>query len=447
MTDKAEFQHIYIHWPFCKSRCSYCDFIALAQHEDFFEPYHQALCKEIDIVAGAAAENDPSIRFATQQVATQQVVTQITPSRRPKASDFAQVATTDRMAGTQDERLAGKSISNQKNAIETIFIGGGTPSLCPPQMLEEIFEKLHKNFDLSSTREITIETNPADITKEKLKCWKDFGINRLSMGVQVLDDQILKKLNRQQTSSDVFNAFELASEFFENISIDLILGLPDITENIWQKTLEQAVQWPIKHISIYFLTVYEKTPLYFKIQKGTIKLNDDDKLVALYEQTINFLEKNLFSQYEISNFAKSGYESVHNQAYWNRKSYYGFGLGASSFIFSADKQKRLSNQNNIGSYIRSIISNNLAPISTSETLNQEQIILETLMLSLRQKKGLDLHAVLYLLMGTQKVVFNKNIELLKKESLLEQNDNKIRLSFKGMIIENEVVLKLLEGLF
>ncbi len=386
MLDPVNFQHIYIHWPFCKKRCHYCDFVALAQHESFFESYHKALCKEIELVS--------------------------------------------------------KSL-NSRQAIKTVFLGGGTPSLYPMHMLEEVFKTLNNYFDLSEVREVTIEANPADITEEKLSAWKNFGINRLSMGVQILDDEILKNLNRSQTTTDVLNAIEIATKFFENISIDLILGLPGITEKIWHKTMQQAVAWPINHISVYFLTVYEKTPLYFKVKKGELKLFDDEQMVSIYSQTIDFLGKNNLFQYEISNFAKEGYESVHNQAYWNRKSYYGFGLGASSF----DGEKRFTNFNNIETYTRSIVSESKLPISFTECLTRQQVVLEMLMLSLRQKEGLDLHGVLYLLTGTQKITFNKNIELLKSESLLQQDDNRLFLSFKGIVLENEVVLKLSEGLF
>jgi len=386
MLDPVNFQHIYIHWPFCKKRCHYCDFVALAQHESFFESYHKALCKEIELV--------------------------------------------------------GKSL-NSRQAIKTVFLGGGTPSLYPTHMLEEVFKTLNNYFDLSEVQEVTIEANPADITEEKLSAWKSFGINRLSMGVQILDDEILKNLNRSQTTTDVLNAIEIATKFFENISIDLILGLPGITEKIWNATMQQAVAWPINHISVYFLTVYEKTPLYFKVKKGELKLFDDEQMVSIYSQTIDFLEKNNLFQYEISNFAKEGYESVHNQAYWNRKSYYGFGLGASSF----DGEKRFTNFNNIETYTRSIVSESKLPIAFTECLTRQQVVLEMLMLSLRQKEGLDLHSVLYLLTGTQKITFNKNIELLKSESLLQQDDNRLFLSFKGIVLENEVVLKLSEGLF
>lgn len=384
---QSNFEHIYIHWPFCKNRCHYCDFIALCKHEEFYKSYHEALSKEIELVT--------------------------------------------------------KNLE-KKQKIKTIFIGGGTPSLYPLNLLQDLFATLNKEFDLSETQEITIEANPTEITKEKLQLWKQLGITRLSIGIQILNDEILKKLNRQQTIKDVINAIELSPKYFNNISIDLILGLPEVTKQIWNKTLHQVTSWPINHISIYFLTIYEKTPLYFKVEKKETKLINEDELVGIYKQAVNFLEINNFLQYEISNFAKPGYKSIHNQAYWNRKSYYGFGLGASSFI---NKKERFTNLNNIESYIQSILTQCKIPISSSECLNQQQIILEILMLSLRQKKGLHLHDVLYLLTDEQKNRFHKNVELLKSESLLQQDNGIISLPLNSMIIENHIILRLSKELF
>lgn len=383
----GQFEHIYLHWPFCKNRCHYCDFIALAKHEEFHKSYHQALIKEIDLIAQK---------------------------------------------------------SPQKQKLKTIFIGGGTPSLYPINLLEELFETLERNFDLNEVQEITIEANPIDISKEKLQSWSQCGINRLSLGVQILDDKILQKLNRQQTLNDTLNAIELAPSYFKNISIDLILGLPDATKQLWDDTLNQVTSWPISHISIYFLTIYEKTPLYFKLEKNEIQLTDEDTLVDIYKQTVNFLKQKNFLQYEISNFAKPTHESIHNQAYWNRKAYYGFGLGASSFI---NGKERLTNINNIETYIQSTLTFNKIPTASHECLNQQQIILEILMLSLRQTKGLDLHDVVYLLTDVQKNVLHENVELLKSESLLQQKDDTIFLPLNSMILENNIILRLIKGLF
>jgi oxygen-independent coproporphyrinogen-3 oxidase len=386
MIDQVE--HIYLHWPFCKNRCHYCDFIALAKHEEFYVSYHQALCKEIELVTK---------NFET----------------KPK--------------------------------IKSIFVGGGTPSLYPVNLLGDLFKVLENRFDLGGSQEITLEANPSDITKEKLQAWKQIGINRLSLGIQVLDDKVLKNLNRQQTVNDALHAIEIAPNYFKNISIDLILGLPEVTKQVWNQTLQQITLWPISHISIYFLTIYEKTPLYFRVNKKEVQLPEENSLVDTYKHSVNFLKHNGFFQYEISNFAKTGKESIHNQSYWNRKSYYGFGLGASSFI--SRSQERFTNINNIENYIQSVLGDNKIPISSRESLDSQKIMLEMLMLGLRQAKGLDLHDVLYLLTDKQKNQLYQNVELLKGESLLQQNDDRISLPLNSIILENSIVLKLYEGLF
>ncbi len=388
INNSDQVEHLYLHWPFCKSRCLYCDFIALAKHNEFYLSYHQALCKEIELV------------------------------------------TKNLVAGPK---------------IKSIFIGGGTPSLYPVNLLKDLFKTLSNSFDLDEAQEVTIEANPGDITQEKLQVWKELGINRLSLGIQILDDNVLKKLNRQQTVCEAFSAVETAQHYFKNISTDLILGLPDVTAQTWDQTLQQVVSWPIAHISLYFLTIYEKTPLYFKVNKKEVELPKEDSLVITYKNSVDFLKQNRFLQYEISNFAKAGKESIHNQAYWNRKSYYGLGLGASSFISA--RKERFTNINNIESYIQSLLRDNKIPISSHESLDTQKIVLEILMLGLRQTSGVDLHDVLYLLTDEQKKQLHQNIELLKSESLLQQNNNRIALPLSSMILENSIVLKLYEGLF
>lgn len=371
-------EHIYIHWPFCKNKCHYCDFISFQNHEGFENEYHKALCDEIN--------------------------------------QFAQI--------------------NKKNKIKTIFLGGGTPSLYPTNLLEELFVNLNNSFDLSKSEEITIETNPEDINIKKLETWQKLGINRLSMGVQILDDKILQNLNRTQTETDVFNAINIIPEFFNNISIDLILGLPGTTKKVWEYTLNKVLDWPITHISIYLLMVYEKTPLFFKLEQNKINLLKENQIIKLYETTVSTLEKNKLFQYEISNFAKPGFESIHNKAYWDRKPYKGFGLNASSFTGSY----RYKNEPCLSKYLAQ--KNKLNPIF-KEKLDRKQEILETLMLSLRQKKGVDLQRMLYFLKGSEKQRFLDAVESLISEKLIQKTDNNIHLSLKGMMLENEVILRLI----
>lgn len=369
-------EHLYIHWPFCSVKCHYCDFVALEQHEAYQDEYQQALLREISTFE---------------------------PSQGP---------------------------------VRTIFLGGGTPSLYPLPWITELFTTLRTHFDISGTQEITIETNPADIDEERLDTWRDLGINRLSMGVQCLDDDVLLNLGRRQRSTDVLRAMKIAPKYFDNISIDLILGLPGLSQDAWFNTLETVLQWPLKHISIYFLTIHEKTPLYFKVERGAIKPLDDDTMVDIYQKSVTMLESVGIMQYEISNFAREGFASLHNTAYWNRKPYRGFGLGSSSF----NGTQRGVNEKNLQRYIASPRGN--VPM-TEEILTQEQEALELLMLGLRQKIGMDLHSVVYLLSQSQKERFMTNVDELVKEGFLQNIHDKLCLTTKGMPLENEIIKRLL----
>lgn len=376
-------KHLYIHWPFCHNKCRYCDFIAFEQHEDYQDIYHQTLCQEIQSYAQQCEQS-------------------------------------------------------HKQSIQTIFLGGGTPSLYPLNLLTQLFTTLHDNFDCSDLQEVTIESNPADITEERLEQWRELGINRLSMGIQCLNDDVLLKLNRRQRTKDVLNAIKIAPKYFSNLSVDLILGLPGITPPSWYDTIQQVTSWPIKHVSIYFLTVHEKTPLYFDIQRGLTTLEDDQSVVETYQQTVNLLEKQGFYQYEISNFAKKGYTSQHNLAYWNRKPYKGFGISASSF----DGHERTTNDNNLMRYLESGNGSAFYVPCTREILTREQELLELLMLDLRQKAGFDLQRMVYF-EGTHDInQFNDTIVQLVNAELLEKKQNTIRLTVKGMVLENEIITRL-----
>jgi oxygen-independent coproporphyrinogen-3 oxidase len=273
--------------------------------------------------------------------------------------------------------------------LTTIFIGGGTPSMCPLPLFERIMQTIYQETDCSAVSEITIETNPSDITDLRLAAWRTCGINRLSIGVQCLDDDVLQKLNRKQRISDVERALSLAPSYFDNISVDLILGLPGISEDAWKDTIAKVVMWPIKHISVYFLMVHEKTPLAFALKKGDLSLLSDNAQVNIYEWTVKTLEQHGFEQYEISNFSRSGCASVHNSAYWDRRPYQGFGVGAASF----DGAIRSINTNNLGAYLAA----DSAMPCTREVLTSQQEFMEVLMLSLRQKRGIDLQHMVYFL--------------------------------------------------
>jgi oxygen-independent coproporphyrinogen-3 oxidase len=363
-------QSLYIHWPFCPYKCHFCPFVALASHDQFMERYHKALVLEIEQFARERVHNTP---------------------------------------------------------LKTIHFGGGTPSTYPPALLLDIFGILKRSFIIEPTAEIALEINPGTVSDEKIAAWRDVGINRLSIGVQAINDRVLQSLNRHQTASQVFSLLDKVSPFFDNISIDLILGLPSISAMEWQEMLKMAMQWPIKHISIYFLTVHENTPLYFKVQANQVVLPADEEMVATYEYTCGFLAQHGFEQYELSNFAKIGYASRHNSAYWDREPYKGFGIGACSF----DGAVRFQNEKNIMRYME-VCEQQESAVTFFEQLTATQIALERLMLGLRRPQGV----------GIEMIENRATIEQLMRDGYLEYHGTQVRLTRRGLAVENEILARL-----
>lgn len=381
---------LYIHWPFCAAKCHYCDFVAMQDHHDFAGQYHKALCNEIR----AFVAERPQVRGAR---------------------------------------------------IDTIFLGGGTPSLYPLHLLQELFALLRDVFDLSAVQEISLEVNPGGQTREHFEVWRDVGINRLSVGVQVLDDVVLARLNRPQKTQEVLEFFATAPQFISNLSADSIIGLPGVTDECWQRTVETCVRWPVSHLSLYFLTIHENTPLYHGVKAGAITIPRDEQVIAQYEWTVARYADAGFAQYEISNFAKPGFESKHNQGYWNRTPYYGFGIGAASF----DGVSRCSNKKKLTGYISYFQSSAVSVEGwhgACEQLTHQQIVLEELMLGLRQRDGVGLHRMVYLCHLSQEKSFLMIRDQLVSDGYLEVTDSCMRLSRKGQIVENEVVVALMGGL-
>ncbi len=372
---------LYIHWPFCPYRCHFCPFVALAGHDSFMHRYHAALKKEI-------------ILFADK--------------------------------------------CEKKEEIDTIFFGGGTPSTYPNDLLLDMFGTLKNRFIVTSNTEITIEVNPGTVTKDQLLFWKQIGINRLSIGVQSLNDKVLQKLNRLQTSESVYRLLDVASNLFDNISIDLILGLPGITDEEWKSLLQTVVTWKIKHLSMYFLTVHENTQLYFGVKKKKVTLPPDDSLVDLYIWSVNFLKQHGFEQYETSSFSRSSnYECSHNKVYWDRKPYKGFGLGA----FSFDGTLRLQNNKNLMNYL-DLVEKEEDICIFSEKLTKEQIYLEKIMLGLRRKSGLKISSLSSGLTKEKKEKLLHNIAWLKSNNFIYEKEGKLGLLPAGLTVQNEVFVKL-----
>lgn len=375
----AIIQSLYIHWPFCPYKCHFCPFVALAGQDSFMQTYHQALKKEL-------------ITFANH-------------TNLPE--------------------------------IKTIFLGGGTPSTYPQELLLDTFGTLRDMFVFSKAIEITIEVNPGTVNQELLRSWKDAGINRLSIGVQSLKDSALKSLNRHQTAQQVTDVMAMAGPLFDALSIDLILGLPEVSADEWKQTVLQAMTWPIKHISVYFLTIHENTPLYFKVQKKQVGIPVDEEIIPLYHWTRTILEQHGFVQYELSNFAKPGYECRHNMVYWERKPYKGFGLGACSF----DGTHRFQNEKNLMKYMNAL-DRNESVIVDVEKITEEQCSLEILMLGLRAKNGVNMHNFIASYNDDEKQQFKEKVDTFIEQGLISKIDGILRLTAEGLLLENEIVVQL-----
>jgi oxygen-independent coproporphyrinogen-3 oxidase len=247
----------------------------------------------------------------------------------------------------------------------------------------------------------------------------------------------LKGLNRHQKAADVYALLDSACGLFDNLSVDIIVGLPGVSEAAWKDMISQIVTWPINHVSLYFLTVHEDTQLYFGVRQNKIILPPDDLVVDLYYWTIETFARAGILQYEISNFAKEGWQSKHNSAYWQRVPYKGFGLGACSF----DGVHRIQNEKNLLRYLEGIRNTNSMPFFM-ETVSESQAWLERIMLGLRQRKGVCIHDLLVSLTEKERDEFVSNADELSKNGLLEQDDGYLRITPAGLSVANEVMVKL-----
>jgi len=360
---------LYIHIPFCKSKCLYCDFNSIqCLKEQYIFKYIEALKKEIILSASKA------------------------------------------------------------KSIDTIFIGGGTPSFIDSKYIKDITKIIFDNYNVSKDVEFTIECNPESITEEKLIEYKNIGINRISIGVQSLNDQILKSIGRLHTSQKAKDAINLTKKYFSNISCDLIIGLPnDNIENI-QNELNTLCPL-VNHISVYELILEEKTPLFKLVNNKRISIPDDDQTQDLFEESLKILYKNDYTRYEVSNFSKYNTISKHNFGYWTREEYLGVGAGAHSLL----NNNRYSNFCDIDKYIDTISdSNSYSSINreTNERLTETDIKNEIIMLGLRTNLGID-----------KELISTENLD--KYSNYFEIIDNNARLNDKGMAIMNTILIDIL----
>lgn len=359
---------VYIHIPFCISKCNYCDFLSFGIKNE--KDYILALCNEIESF-------DSGYR------------------------------------------------------VDTIFFGGGTPSIIDVDGMEKIFNKLRNKFIFDKECEISIEMNPATFDKKKLRAYKEYGINRLSIGCQTTDDNLLRKLGRAHTYNDFLNSHKIArEEGFKNINVDIMAALPSQTLDMHIRDIDRILNLNVEHISVYGLIIEEGTPFFVLYNeengKKVHELMDEDESMRLYEITTQKLNENEYYQYEISNYSKKGYECRHNLRYWRRKNYVGFGLGASGCIDNI----RYRNTQDFNSYIKCNYKRE------KEILTKKDINNEIIMLGLRLNEGIK-SDLLYNISNENKIK-----KLIKKELIVE-GMGKIYLSDKGREISNYVISELM----
>ncbi len=371
---------LYIHIPFCSKKCDYCDFVSFSLDENAQKSYLEALCREIDLVKD-----------------------------KYKAITFS-----------------------------TIFIGGGTPSIVFDGFFKALTKKLYSCFKLSKKLEFTIEANPHSLTEDKLKEYLSCGVNRISLGVQSLDQQVLGTIHRTQSPKDVYRAFRLLKRLHvSNVNADIIVGLPNQSYASIIRTANY-LKSRVQHISVYGLQLEEDTPLYRRVKSHELQLPDDDMVADFFQKTAKILKRAGFNQYEISNFAKPGYECRHNQLYWDGSNYLGIGVAAHSFVDST----RFCNTSNFTEYIN-LLKNSRLPTKDSETLTSAQKREECIMLSLRTSKGLSLKEF--------SANFNENLLISKKKQIerlielkkLEIKDGFLKISEGNQYLSNAIILELL----
>ena len=365
---------IYVHIPFCKQKCSYCDFISYCDKNDLIEKYIKALKQEIE------------------------------------------------------------NSSVNEYEISTIYIGGGTPSYIESKYISEILKTIKQKYNISRNVEITIEVNPGTATKEKLRDYVEAGINRISIGLQSCNNNLLKMIGRIHTYEEFLSTYKLAREVgFKNINVDLMIGLPNQTLDDVKKSLEEISKLNPEHISVYSLIVEEGTPIEKKIAKGQLKLPNEELEREEYWEVKKFLENLGYKHYEISNFAKTGYESKHNLNCWEQKEYLGFGAAAHSYM----KKTRYSNTENIEKYINQEMQSEQLHI-VHEVQKEEEQKKEYMLLGLRKIDGVQISSFKNKFGCNPIMEFKNELNKLTQEGLIKIDLDQIKLTEKGIDLANIV---------
>ena len=369
---------IYIHIPFCKSKCLYCDFNSYANKDSCIDGYIKSVKREIE-------------RYAQ---------------------------------------------GNKNVLVKTIYIGGGTPSYIKEKYIKELIETIKKNFEIFSNAEITIEVNPGTVNRRKLECYYKVGINRLSIGLQSANDKLLKLIGRVHDFEDFLETVKLANTVgFTNINADCMIGLPNQTIYDVEETINTLINLRLTHVSVYSLIVEPGTPLEKKIDSGELKLPDEEIERYMYWFAKRKLEENGYLHYEISNFARPMFRSRHNMDCWNQKEYKGFGVSASSY----ENRVRYTNISNIEQYIKNIEEEKFEEnYIVEEKQDREAMMKEYMLLGLRKITGVSISEFRKKFGTIPAFKYNKEITKLTEEGLIESNGLSIRLTKKGLDLANLV---------
>jgi putative oxygen-independent coproporphyrinogen III oxidase len=319
--------------------------------------------------------------------------------------------------------------------LDTLFVGGGTPTVLEMKQLDFFLQSIYKHFRFSiHEAEFTFEANPNELSKEKLQLLKEAGVNRLSFGVQTFDDSLLKAIGRTHRYEDVMKTIALAKEIgFENISIDLMYGLPQQTLAQFQTDLEIAFSLDIQHISAYSLIIEPKTIFYNLMRKGKLSLPTEEEEAQMYEEAMRQMEIHGYRQYEISNYARPSFESRHNLTYWNNEEYYGIGAGAHSYVGGV----RRANIKPINKYIETVQETGFPYLEVHHVTVSEQME-EEMFLGLRKTEGVSKQRFLEKFGMSVHDVFGRAIAAEKQKGLLEETQTHIRLTHRGKLLGNEV---------
>ncbi|MCR3921194.1 MAG: radical SAM family heme chaperone HemW [Firmicutes bacterium] len=374
---------VYIHIPFCRAKCYYCDFLSFAYSATNFSPrdYVRALIKELSI--------------------------------------------------------RGQQLSDAGIMVSTLYIGGGTPTALPTVELATLLDNCHRYLPLSSP-EWTVEANPGTITPELVKLLGQAGVNRISLGVQDLDDHRLALLGRLHTAARAQQAFLLCQDSFPSVSLDIMAALPGQTEAQLLTTLATVCDWAPQHLSVYGLKVEEGTPLATQVASGHLQLPDEDETLAMFLSGRQFLQAQGYQHYEIANFAQTGHRSLHNQTYWHNHPYLGLGLGAHSYW----QGRRLENTCQPELYLQQLAMGQL-PLAVSHAVTREQEMEDTMMLGLRLLSGVRFDVFQARFQQDLRHVFAKEIKHLLALGAIVTDNTAIRLSEAGLPVANLVFAEFL----